>query len=321
MWAQNIVEKHMPQIMSGVAQCLDCPVGIHVEQGLRVSGQRAVAEVVDDLMAVLFPGCHGYDEMEEEKLEKKLSGRLQQAASVLRQEADHAFRYAAAHNGACCNGSEDRAKEAVEGMISSLSQIQKVLNQDITAAYRGDPAAKSSTEVVLSYPCFKAIAIHRLANVLHDYDVPLLPRMMSEYAHSRTGIDIHPGAKIGPGFFIDHGTGVVIGETCVIGRNVKIYQGVTLGALSFPTDEDGKLIKGIKRHPNVEDDVTIYSGATILGDVTIGKGTVIGGNVWLTHSVPPDSKVYNRQPTPFIRQSNGKWKTAEGEWNDFGGGI
>ncbi len=307
--------------MNGVAQCLDCPVGIHVEKGLRISGQRAVAGVVDDLMAVLFPGCHGYDEMEEEKLEKELTRQLEKTAGVLREEADHAFRYAAAHAGAGGNDSRDKAKYAVERLVSSLSEIQQVLNQDITAAYRGDPAAMSSTEVVLSYPCFKAIATHRLAHVFYVHKVPLLPRMMSEYAHSRTGIDIHPGAQIGPGFFVDHGTGVVIGETCVIGRNAKIYQGVTLGALSFPTDEDGKLIKGIKRHPNVEDDVTIYSGATILGDVTIGKGTVIGGNVWLTHSVPPDSKVYNRQPTPLIRQANGKWKTAEGEWNDIGGGI
>jgi serine O-acetyltransferase len=156
-------------------------------------------------------------------------------------------------------------------------------------------------EVVMSYPGLQAIMVHRIAHVLYKEHVPLIPRIMSEHAHSQTGIDIHPGATIGPGFFIDHGTGVVIGETSTIGKRVKLYQGVTLGALSFPKDKDGNPIKGIKRHPNVEDDVTIYAGATILGgETTIGAGSEIGGNVWLTHSVPPHSKVYNLQPKPLI---------------------
>ena len=161
-------------------------------------------------------------------------------------------------------------------------------------------------EVVISYPGFLAIAVHRLAHVLYRRKVPLVPRVMSEYAHSRTGIDIHPGATIGPGFFIDHGTGVVIGETCVIGRRVKLYQGVTLGARSFAKDADGKLVKGIKRHPDVEDNVIIYAGATILGGNTvIGRNAVIGASVWLTHSVPPDSKVYNREPEPHVAMPDG----------------
>jgi len=157
-------------------------------------------------------------------------------------------------------------------------------------------------EVVMSYPGLLAIMTHRIAHELYKAGVPLIPRILSEHAHSQTGIDIHPGAKIGPGFFIDHGTGVVIGETCVIGKRVKLYQGVTLGALSFPKDEHGHLIKGNKRHPNVEDNVTIYAGATILGgDTIIGAGSEIGGNVWLTHSIPPESRVYNQQPKPLIR--------------------
>jgi serine O-acetyltransferase len=157
-------------------------------------------------------------------------------------------------------------------------------------------------EVVMSYPCVQAIVTHRIAHLLYRNSVPLVPRIMSERAHSLTGIDIHPGARIGPGFFIDHGTGVVIGETCVIGCNVKLYQGVTLGALSFPKDEHGHPIKGIKRHPEVGDNVVIYAGATILGgDTVIGAGSEIGGNVWLTHSVPPGSHVYNQQPKPIIR--------------------
>jgi serine O-acetyltransferase len=162
-------------------------------------------------------------------------------------------------------------------------------------------------EVVMSYPGVLTTMTHRIAHVLYLEGVPLIPRIMSEHAHSQTGIDIHPGAEIGPGFFIDHGTGVVIGETCVIGRRVKLYQGVTLGALSFPKDEHGNPIKGIKRHPNVEDDVTIYAGATILGGATvIGAGSEIGGNVWLIHSVPPGARVYNQQPQPLIRERGAK---------------
>jgi serine O-acetyltransferase len=161
-----------------------------------------------------------------------------------------------------------------------------MLKGDVTAAYGGDPAARSYEEIIISYPCIVAIATHRIAHELSLKEVPLLPRIMSEYAHSVTGIDIHPGAKIGRNFFIDHGTGVVIGETTVIGDNVKVYQGTTLGALSFPKDERGRIIKGGKRHPTIEDNVTIYAEATILGDVVIGKGAVIGSNVWIKESVP-----------------------------------
>jgi len=172
---------------------------------------------------------------------------------------------------------------------------------DIAAAFEGDPAAASIDEIVVSYPCIKTIAIQRFAHVLYHEHVPLLPRMMTEYAHSETGIDIHPGALLGNGVFIDHGTGVVIGETATLGNNVKLYQGVTLGALSFPKDACGKIIKGAKRHPTIEDDVTIYSGATILGNITIGKGSIIGGNVWLTESVGPGTKITIQPPDLSIK--------------------
>jgi len=162
-----------------------------------------------------------------------------------------------------------------------------MLKGDVSAAFDGDPAAQSYEEIVISYPCITAIATYRIAHELYLQDVPLIPRIMSECAHSRTGIDIHPGARIGRNFFIDHGTGVVIGETTIIGDNVKIYQGTTLGAMSFPKDERGQIIKGRKRHPKIEDNVTIYAEATILGDITIGKNAVIGGNVWVKESVPP----------------------------------
>lgn len=194
------------------------------------------------------------------------------------------------------------AKKAAEGLLAAMPEIRETLREDVRAAYEGDPAARSELEVVLAYPGFYAIAVHRVAHALRALGVPLVPRVMSERAHSLTGIDIHPGATIGPGFFIDHGTGVVIGETCVIGRRVKLYQGVTLGALSFAKDGDGNLVKGIKRHPDVEDNVVIYAGATILGGETrIGHDSVIGGNVWLIHSVPPHSKVLNAQPSPRVR--------------------
>jgi serine O-acetyltransferase len=210
----------------------------------------------------------------------------------------------------------------MESIVSELPAVRDTLESDIVAAYEGDPAARSTMEVIMSYPGLYAVIVHRLAYVLYRHDVPLLPRIMAEQAHSRTGIDIHPGARIGSAFFIDHGTGVVIGETCEIGDRVKLYQGVTLGALSFEKDEDGKLVKGIKRHPNVGESVVIYAAATILGgETTIGHHSVIGGNVWLTHSVPPFSRVYNQQPQPLIRSSDGEWHEITTPVVDLGGGI
>jgi serine O-acetyltransferase len=177
--------------------------------------------------------------------------------------------------------------------LQALPAIRAVLQTDVTAAYEGDPAAIANEEIILAYPGIEAISVQRMAHLLYTRHVALIPRIMTEWAHNKTGIDIHPGAEIGEHFFIDHGTGVVIGETSVIGRNVKIYQGVTLGAKSFPKDAQGRVVKGNKRHPNIEDDVTIYAGATILGDITIGRGSIIGGNVWLIEAVPPSTVVYS----------------------------
>ncbi len=195
------------------------------------------------------------------------------------------------------------ARQIVETFVARLPEVRRLVETDVTAAYEGDPAATSRMEVVMAYPGLYATTVHRLAHELYRLKVPIIPRIMSELAHSKTGIDIHPGATIGERFFIDHGTGVVIGETTVIGRNVKLYQGVTLGALSFDKDPvTGALVKGVKRHPNVEDDVVIYAGATILGGATvIGQGSEIGGNVWIKESVPPHSRVYNKPPAPVIR--------------------
>ena len=195
------------------------------------------------------------------------------------------------------------AAALLKKFAARLPEVKRLVESDVQAAYEGDPAATSPMEVVMAYPGLYAVTVHRLAHELYLLKVPIIPRIMSEIAHSKTGIDLHPGATIGERFFIDHGTGVVVGETTVIGRNVKLYQGVTLGALSFDKDpETGALVKGVKRHPNVEDDVVIYAGATILGGNTvIGRGSEIGGNVWLKESVPPNSRVYNQTPAPRIR--------------------
>lgn len=189
--------------------------------------------------------------------------------------------------------------------MENIPEIRKSLSGDINAAYYGDPAAKSKDEVILSYPCVLAIATYRIAHELYKILVPIIPRIMSEYAHSKTGVDIHPGAKIGKNFFIDHGTGVVIGETAKIGDNVKIYQGVTLGALSFPKDDKGQIIRGRQRHPTVGNNVVIYSGATLLGEKTVvGNDTIIGGNVWITSAIPSNTKVTIIQPDLRMRDIN-----------------
>ena len=195
------------------------------------------------------------------------------------------------------------AKEIVDEFLAALPEVRRLVDTDVQAAYDGDPAATSRMEVVMAYPGLYAVTIHRLAHVLYKLTVPIVPRVMSELAHSKTGIDIHPGATIGERFFIDHGTGVVIGETTIIGRNVRLYQGVTLGGLSFDKDSTGALVKGLKRHPNIEDNVVIYANATILGgDTTIGHDSEIGGNVWIKESVPPYSRVYNKPPAPVIKK-------------------
>ncbi len=294
------------RVASRLSACESCAMTTNSGQGLQLAGRKAIYQILDELLAILFPGCHGIDAVMPGNLNDFILQKLEVIENQLRTHIEKAFRYQCVFE-KCkdCGKCPENAVLAVRKLLEELPQIKRTLEADITAAYEGDPAARSVMEVVMSYPGLQAIAVHRIAHVLYAAGAPLIPRIMSEYAHSETGIDIHPGATIGPGFFIDHGTGVVIGETSVIGRNVKLYQGVTLGALSFPKDKDGNPIKGIKRHPDVEDNVTIYAGATILGgDTTIGEGSEIGGNVWLTHSVPPNSKVYNQQPKPLITKKH-----------------
>lgn len=191
---------------------------------------------------------------------------------------------------------QERTDEVVDDLMRNMGRIRQLLKKDAQAGLDGDPAATSLAEIIICYPAFRALAVHRIAHHLFVLGVPLVPRMLSELVHSQTGIDIHPGASIGESFFIDHGTGVVIGQTCVIGDRVKIYQGVTLGALSFPRNACGQLLKGAKRHPTIEDDVTIYANATILGDITIGRGSTIGSSCWIKTDIPAHMRVLNREP-------------------------
>jgi len=249
--------------------------------------RTALAALVEELRALLFPGYFGPAELTGDTLRYHLGARLDR---VLHGFRDQIQRGLMASDPACGN-CEKRSLALAQAFLARLPEVRRLLAADIQAGFEGDPAATSPDEVLFCYPGLLAITNHRLAHELLKLGVPLLPRMITELAHSQTGIDIHPGAQIGERFFIDHGTGVVIGETCVIGRNVRIYQGVTLGAKSFPLDAEGHPVKGVPRHPVVEDDVIIYSNATVLGRVTLGKGSAIGGNVWLTRSVPPGSVI------------------------------
>ena len=266
--------------------------------------KNRVIRFINLTRTAMYPNVYHEGVPHEEFLEVVVCDKLQQAAILLYEMCCDVLVNRCrkqVKGGTECDRCKQHAHDVTIAFMNSLPQIAATLNTDIEAAYEGDPAAVSKEEILLSYPAFEAISIFRLAHRLFELQVPLLPRIMTEYAHQLTGIDIHPGATVGEYFFIDHGTGVVIGETCVIGRRVKIYQGVTLGAKSFELDEQGNPVKGIKRHPNIEDNVIIYAGATILGgNTTIGQGRVIGGNVWLTDSVPANSTVYNTPPTPHI---------------------
>lgn len=268
--------------------------------GRELPSREALAAVVGQLRGALFPMRLGPPELRQEHEDDYIAHTLQQALAELlvqvRLELRHRAR-GAADGGQAQAEADARAVALVRSFGQSLPGIRALLDSDVLAAYQGDPAARSVDEVLLCYPGIQAMIHHRIAHRLYELGTPLLARIVAELAHGETGIDIHPGARIGAGFFIDHGTGVVIGETAEIGRNVRLYQAVTLGARRFETDEEGHIQKGGARHPLLEDDVVIYAGATVLGRVTIGRGSTIGGNVWLTHSVPPGSRITQAHPT------------------------
>jgi serine O-acetyltransferase len=253
----------------------------------------SLVRIVHELRSVLFPG---YFEriagVNDEALRFHVGATLDRLLGVLQEQVKRGLCFTCdVSDPRNCLQCDERARMLTTSFLARLPEVRRLLATDVQAAYEGDPAASSVAETILCYPGILALTCYRLAHELNQLGVPLLPRIITEYAHSVTGIDIHPGAQIGERFFIDHGTGVVIGETCVIGRNVRLYQGVTLGARSFPLDASGKPVKGRPRHPIIEDDVIIYSGATVLGRIKVGAGSIVGGNVWLTKSVPPRSRV------------------------------
>ena len=258
----------------------------------KLPSRKALAEILDGLSAALFPNRLGTPELTDDGLDYFVGHTLDKSLRALYGEVRRELRFAANPTSKTQSSTIDaEASDIVRWLASQLPKVRELLDSDLRAAFQGDPAARSIDEVLVCYPGIFAITHYRLAHELYLRGAPLTARIVSEIAHSATGIDIHPGASIGSSFFIDHGTGVVIGETAVVGERVRIYQAVTLGAKNFPVDEHGNLLKGGARHPIVEDDVTIYAGATILGRVTLGRGSSIGGSVWLTHSVPANSHI------------------------------
>jgi serine O-acetyltransferase len=256
---------------------------------LKLPSRKSLAAIVEGFSTVLFPNRLGSRQLGHESIDYYVGHTLDETCRDLVEQVVVELQF----SGSQIDHREEghKAQALVREFAWGLPSIRRLLETDILAAYEGDPAARSIDEVLACYPGITAILHYRLAHALHGLGLPLIARMIAEIAHSTTGIDIHPGAQIGSSFFIDHGTGVVIGETAVLGQRVRLYHGVTLGAKRFSVDEQGALVKGNARHPIVEDDVVIYAGATILGRVTIGRGSVIGGNVWLTHSIPPESQV------------------------------
>jgi serine O-acetyltransferase len=268
----------------------------HLGRVRELPSGETIAEVIERLRAALFPTHYGNADLTDDSIDFFVGDTLNEALTLLSEQLRRGLLFEnEADIGTSLAGIAGKAAEITRTFAAQLPAIRALIVSDLRAAFQGDPAASSVSEVLLCYPGTAAIMLYRFAHALHTLGARLIARLISEIAHARTGVDIHPGASIGASFFIDHGTGVVIGQTTVVGERVRLYQAVTLGAKRFPADADGNLIKGVPRHPIVEDDVVIYAGATILGRITIGRGSTIGGNVWLTHSVPPDSNLSQAQ--------------------------
>lgn len=293
MEIKNFMNDIIPEVTNLLEKSIKTDYHVTTGDELGRSGREGVYEVLDGFLTILFPGCFSRDKISPDEINFYINERLRYISYRFIKYLKDSFRFMCTENECQNCDCNEKAYKALFDIIRDLPETRRVLITDIKAAKEGDPAAASLDEIVFSYPFLEAIATHRIAHNLYNHGVPIIPRIMSERAHSRTGIDIHPGASIGESFFIDHGTGVVIGETTTIGKNVKLYQGVTLGALS-PFDKEGKPRTGEKRHPDIEDKVIIYANSTILGGRTvIGKGSIIGGNTWITRSVAPGSVIYN----------------------------
>ncbi len=277
------------KIVNSLLESYQSVGGINHIDCSNLPSKGAVAAISQNLLQLVFPGYHDEEPIASRQLRELTAQRIRVVREQL--EAELVKSLSNEEIGGATAGA-DPGHDLACHLLEALPRVRRLLRTDVEAAYEGDPAARSYDEIILSYPCIEAIAIQRLAHILYLKEVPLIPRMMTEWAHNRTGIDIHPGAAIGSHFFIDHGTGVVIGETCEIGDHVKLYHGVTLGARSFPKDEEGRVVKGIKRHPNVADGVTIYPNATVLGgETTIGAKSTVGANAYLRGSIPDNSLV------------------------------
>jgi serine O-acetyltransferase len=294
---------NVKNIIKAIVDSYQDEAGINFIDTTNLPLRDRILEVLDLLMEVIFPGYTGVKDVTSSNISFVVGDILCQIQTKLAEQVKRALLHQCRLKNSDCTGCHTMAQDVTEYLLAQLPKIRRLLKTDIQAAFDGDPAASSLEEIVLSYPGLRAITVYRIAHELYLKNVPLIPRIMSEHAHHETGIDINPGAKIGERFFIDHGTGIVIGETSIIGNNVKIYQGVTLGALA---PAKGQSLRGVKRHPTIEDDVTIYAAATILGDVTIGKGATIGGNVWIKDSVPPGVTVSTTRPELVIIQKKPK---------------
>jgi len=292
----SIYRKKLPAIAEKIIEsCDDKHCYTHIDYD-PIPSNESVIEIINRFKEILFPGYFSRGKLDPANLKYNIGETVSVLNDMLSEQIANSIRHDCFRYDYQCTECVEQGQKIACTLLESIPSLRKILATDVSAAYKGDPAAKSYDEIIFSYPGIFAITVYRVAHKLFEHEVPLLPRIMTEYAHSTTGIDIHPGAQIGESFVIDHGTGVVIGETTKIGENVRIYQGVTLGAHSLPADA-GSRFRGQKRHPTIEDDVIIYSGATILGgDTVIGARSVIGGNVWITKSVPPDTTVILEEP-------------------------
>jgi serine O-acetyltransferase len=299
-------QNKLAQIIEKILDTYQDDKGINHLEGPNLPAREAVEEIVVDLLNVIFPGYYEKLEISREEVSLYIWERIVSTYHNLSREITKSLKTIAEMEKKTDDELTTIAVQKTLAFLQRLPHVRKKLTGDVGAAYDGDPAAKSFDEIILCYPGLAAIAVYRVAHELYMLEIPLIPRIMAEFAHSKTGIDIHPGASIGDNFFIDHGTGVVIGETSVIGNAVRIYQGVTLGALSFKKDKDGRVMKGGKRHPTIDDNVVIYAGATILGGETVvGKNSIIGGNVWLLESVPPNTTITHQSPKLIYKELGG----------------
>lgn len=301
-------KENLPELTSRIVSTYNKVPSIQHLDHCPLPNYTTVIGILEDLKEVLFPGYRGRDKVHMSNVVYHVGNLIDTLHERLTLQIARALCHERGENVQCTP--QKRFDYEVQGQTKAIAFLEKIpelrdiLALDVEAAYAGDPACRSHDEVIFCYPGLEAVTVYRLAHLLHQLEVPLIPRMMTEWAHGRTGIDIHPGAEIGKYFFIDHGTGVVLGETCEIGDWVKLYQGVTLGALSFPKDEEGNLVRDTKRHPTIEDNVVIYANATVLGGETVvGKDSVVGSSVWLTYSVEPGSTVMLEKPKLRVKEA------------------